>query len=252
MGADKGEESEDIYDSRVMESIEHVVHAAEDSELREKLDGVGSNEDRRRIEISYFSKRIKDLSIEVQLLEAQRDLRATDAKAMYQSLKRIEFILQQATLARDKYKKMGWEAIKRCKILEDELGKASAERDLYSDAIVTHMLREMQAQGMHEAAESIVKMYEERFGPREKLYELRKIEGDKCLRPKNDLIERLLRVYKTGKYPVTAGARIAYCFERLTNTAIEMMKGVYKTLTGRELEAKEKPKSPPVYLKDCG
>jgi hypothetical protein len=111
------------------------------------------------------------------------------------------------------------------------------------------ILEIMRVNGEAEAKETMLKLYEQRFGSREKLLKLLQAEekceqaGRKC-KKQYDCISQIIEMHETGKCPKTVGQRIAYCFERLTDLAFEMAKRVYNVLDGRKYKS--------VEIKECG
>ncbi len=127
-----------------------------------------------------------------------------------------------------------------------ELKKLRTENFLYKTEIMQQQLPSMELIGRLEEANTLIRMYEERFGPVDKLLELAELQDKQAVvYPKGDLIERLIYVHKTGKRPKTAAERLVECAERITDIVCH---GIYKMLYGTS----KKSNAAPIRLDDCG
>jgi hypothetical protein len=96
-----------------------------------------------------------------------------------------------------------------------------------------------------EAKETIIKMYEERFGSREELEKLARAEEDcigkgrNCATKDYNCISKLIALHEKGKCPKTAGERMADFVEKLLSpkTYSNIVNALYTAFRGKERDA---------------
>ncbi len=170
------------------------------------------------MDAAWYRARYENMAIQLLVAEAQCEIRGANHDKLYKEL--------QGTI--------------------QELRKLKTENDAYKDAILKQDLPVMELNGLLEEAKTLIRMYEERFGPVEKLLELAELQDKQAIMyPKGDLIEKLIYIHKTGKRPKTVGQRLADCAERITDSICH---GIYKILYGPS----KKSNTAPIRIDDCG
>lgn len=182
------------------------------------------------VHLSLVAYALRRLSTDKELAEVRGELLASNVAREYHGRRNAQTELEKTrallTLREEALATATFalfEESHKTEDLERELAKLHETLKRYEEERTGLYVAALQASNDAEAKEAIIKMYEQRFGSREKLLRLATAEQkceDKnrpCRREDYACIDKLIQFHEIGRCPKTAGERIARAFEKLTS-----------------------------------
>jgi hypothetical protein len=182
------------------------------------------------VHLKLVAYALQKLSVDKEIAEARGELLEANVAREYrgrrateQELGKTKLLLELREYALASATFALFEESDKSEDLQSQLTKLQEKLNQYEEERTGLYVAALRASNDAEAKEVIIKMYEQRFGSREKLLRLATAEQkceDKnrpCRREDYACIDKLIQYHEVGRCPKTVGERIARAFEKLAS-----------------------------------